>query len=225
MSLYNKLAALRKEKNISQEKLSEIIGVSRQSVAKWESGDSMPEIEKLILISDFFKASIDSLVKDSGPCAFPDASDNKASGYEGLTGFLLRAKKATYAGHGAETASSRLNSHDLTYAENDFLYYDTYLGGERFAGEEAVWIKGIPAWTMNYAGRVLHESFSGEFLKEALGLVVPEHPYRGPLLYSNDGYTYHCGVNGNFDWYDGKEEIFAGQRKVYECVFHGGLLT
>jgi hypothetical protein len=44
-----------------------------------------------------------------------------------LISFLLRAKKATYAGHGAEVVSSRPASHDLFYAENDLTYIDTYL--------------------------------------------------------------------------------------------------
>lgn len=33
------------------------------------------------------------------------------------------------------------------------MYYDTYLGGEKFAGEEALWISGNPYWSMNYVGR------------------------------------------------------------------------
>ena len=48
--------------------------------------------------------------------------------------FLIRAKCATYAGKGAETASSRPSSHDLEYREGDLMYLDTFLGGERFAG-------------------------------------------------------------------------------------------
>ena len=54
--------------------------------------------------------------------------------------FLITAKKNTYAGKGAETTSSRVKSHDLVYSEDNMMYYDTYLGGEKFAGEEALWI-------------------------------------------------------------------------------------
>ena len=90
-----------------------------------------------------------------------------------IVDFLIRAKRATYAGKGAETASSRIKSHDLVYRENDLMYYDTYLGGEKFAGEEALWIADVPYWSMNYVGRVTGSPFSGDFLKEAL-LHVPE---------------------------------------------------
>ena len=82
--------------------------------------------------------------------------------------FLMRAKRATYAGKGAETASSRPSSHDLEYREGDLMYLDTFLGGERFAGEEALWIGDVPYWSMNYVGRVTGTPFSGDFLKEAL---------------------------------------------------------
>ena len=96
--------------------------------------------------------------------------------------FLIRAKQATYAGKGAETASSRPGSHDLVYRDGDWMYYDTYLGGDKFAGEEALWISGVPRWSMNYAGRVTGENFSGDFLKEALlhdatsFILVHNHP-------------------------------------------------
>ena len=61
--------------------------------------------------------------------------------------FLIRAKKSTYAGKGAETESSRPESHDLIYREDDLMYYDTYLGGDKFAGEEALWISEKPYWS------------------------------------------------------------------------------
>ena len=75
--------------------------------------------------------------------------------------FLIRAKQATYAGKGAETAPSRVKSHDLVFRDGEYMYYDTYLGGEKFAGEEALWIQDVPYWSMNYAGRVTGEPFSG----------------------------------------------------------------
>ena len=92
--------------------------------------------------------------------------------------FLIKAKQKTYAGKGAETASSREKSHDLVYRENNFMYYDTYLGVEKFAGEEALWIADNPYWSMNYIGRVTGENFNVDFLKEALLNVPFEKPFR-----------------------------------------------
>ena len=141
-----------------------------------------------------------------------------------IVSFLIRAKKATYAGKGAETASSRTGSHDLVYRENNLMYYDTYLGGDRFAGEEALWISDVPYWSMNYVGRVTGSPFSGDFLKEALLHVPEDQPYRGPKRYENGDYTYSCSVEGDFDWFQGKETISWRGKQIYECYYHGGLI-
>ena len=141
-----------------------------------------------------------------------------------IVAFLIRAKQATYAGKGAETASSRVKSHDLAYREGEYLYYDTYLGGERFAGEEALWIAGVPYWSMNYAGRVTGGHFSGDFLKEALLRVPEEEPYRGPREYADGEYLYRCETEGSFDWFRGMESIDYQGKQIYECCFHGGLI-
>ncbi|MCK9170546.1 MAG: DUF5680 domain-containing protein [Treponema sp.] len=136
--------------------------------------------------------------------------------------FLCTAKRKTYAGRGHEINSSRIKSHDLKYTEGELEYYDSYLGGENFAGEEGLWKKGIPFWSMNYVGRVLDNSFSGDFLKSALLNVAPSLPYRGPEIYRNENKIYSCSVTGNFDWFHGKEVIYHDEKKVYECLFHGG---
>lgn len=141
-----------------------------------------------------------------------------------VTEFLIRAKKATYAGKGGEKESSRPASHDLEYCEGNLLYYDSYLGGEKFAGEEALWKDGNPFWSMNYIGRVIGENFSGDFLKEALLRVPYEMPFRGPEEYADGKYTYKCTVNGNFEWFQGREVIMYDSVEIYECIFHGGTI-
>ena len=141
-----------------------------------------------------------------------------------LVDFLIKAKQATYAGKGAETASSRVKSHDLIYREGEYMYYDTYLGGDKFAGEEALWISEIPYWSMNYVGRVTGDDFSGDFLKEALLRVPEDKPFRGPAEYSNGDYSYLCSIDGDYEWFQGKETISYKGNQIYECYFHGGLI-
>ncbi len=138
--------------------------------------------------------------------------------------FLIRAKKATYAGKGAETTSCRPASHDLEHIEGDLMYLDSFLGGGKFVGEEAVWIKGVPFWSMNYAGQVFGNDFSGDFLKEALLRVPEEKPFRGPDFYTDGKYTYICEVNGDFEWFQGYEAIYLGGEKIYDCYFHGSII-
>lgn len=224
MKINEKIARLRKDRALSQEALAEAVGVSRQSVAKWESGESLPEIEKLVALSFFFATSVDSLVKDDESCAYSRQAGSVSAADRDIA-FLLRAKRACYAGHGAETTASRLASHDLEYREGSLFYYDTYLGGEKFAGEEAIWRDGVPFWSMNYVGRVLDGRFSGDFLKDALALVPEDMPFRGPRVFQKGEYAYHCMVQGSFAWFEGREEICAGADRVYECLFHGGTLA
>ncbi len=221
MKLYEKLQMLRKDRKLSQEELADAMGISRQAVAKWEFGQSYPDIDNLIRLSELYKVSIDRLVKEDDDCS-QDVIHKEQEKGEDFIPFLLRAKRLTYAGKSYQTTSSRLASHDYEYAEGELRYHDTYLGGERFAGEEAVWHKELPIYSMNYVGRVLHESFSGDFLKEALLLVPEEFPYRGPLCFQNGDFSYHCHVSGDFHWFQGYEEIFCRGNKVYECYFHGG---
>lgn len=65
----DKLQMLRKNHYLSQEQLADKLGVSRQSVSKWESGQGYPEIEKLLALSDYFKVSLDYLLKDEEECS------------------------------------------------------------------------------------------------------------------------------------------------------------
>jgi hypothetical protein len=137
--------------------------------------------------------------------------------------FLIKAKRVTYAGKGAEAAPSRPGSHDLHYAEGDLLYIDSFLGGAKFGGEEALWRDNTPFWTMNYYGIVTDkELFSGDFLKEALLRVPEDKPFRGPSEFVNNDYKYTCEINGDFNYFNGKEEIFYHGEMIYECLFHGG---
>ena len=64
MTFAEKLMTLRKARGLSQSELGAEIGVSRQTVSKWELGQSYPDFERLVLLSDYFECSLDALVKD-----------------------------------------------------------------------------------------------------------------------------------------------------------------
>ena len=63
MEFNNRLYELRKQKGFSQEELANRLNVSRQTISKWEIGESTPDMEKLVAISDLFNVSLDELVK------------------------------------------------------------------------------------------------------------------------------------------------------------------
>ena len=65
MNLKDNLKRLRKEHNLSQEDLAEKLGVSRQSVSKWESGQAYPEMDKVLQICQLFNLNIDELLNQN----------------------------------------------------------------------------------------------------------------------------------------------------------------
>ena len=67
MTFQERLITLRKQQGLSQEQLGYELGVTRQTVSKWELGVTTPEMDKLIQLSDFFHISIDELVGHTSP--------------------------------------------------------------------------------------------------------------------------------------------------------------
>lgn len=64
MILADKIILHRKKMNLTQEELASELNVSRQSVSKWEGAQSIPEMDKILLLSDLFNVSIDYLLRD-----------------------------------------------------------------------------------------------------------------------------------------------------------------
>ena len=69
MNMADRIQYLRKSKGISQEELADKVGVSRQAVSKWESEQSTPDLEKIIIMSDFFGVTTDYILKGIEPVA------------------------------------------------------------------------------------------------------------------------------------------------------------
>ncbi len=73
MTLSGKIYLLRTRRELSQEDLAAALGVSRQSVSKWETGQSVPDLDKIIRMADLFGVSVDELVREGDPPAPPQA--------------------------------------------------------------------------------------------------------------------------------------------------------
>ena len=97
MNFAEKLQILRKEKGMSQENLAETIGVSRQAVSKWESGQSYPEMDKLIALSELFNVSMDNLVKDGNQVANENkAQDSNFSNIKSRMHYEYKSKRTLF---------------------------------------------------------------------------------------------------------------------------------
>lgn len=77
MEFNNRLYEFRKQKGLSQEELASRVNVSRQTVSKWEIGESAPDMEKLVALSELFDISLDELVL--GKKTVTDENEEKGS--------------------------------------------------------------------------------------------------------------------------------------------------
>ena len=146
-----------------------------------------------------------------------------------LEKFLIEAKKQTYANDKIEkVVSSRLNSRDYEYKNNNMIYHDTYFGGIKFIGEEVVYIDNEIYWAMNYYGVTLDESLGEEAMDKALRpalMKVGEDdilPLRGPKEFINGEYKYTFEVKGDLANFEGEETIIKVDEKIYCLKCHGG---
>ncbi|MCC0647338.1 helix-turn-helix domain-containing protein [Clostridioides sp. ZZV15-6598] len=72
LNLGENLKRLRKERNLSQEQLAEMLNVSRQAISKWESNKTYPDIENLILLRNLFNVTLDDLIVNENKAEVED---------------------------------------------------------------------------------------------------------------------------------------------------------
>ena len=99
MNIADRIQYLRKQKGLSQEELADKIGVSRQAVSKWESEQSTPDLDKIIVMSDLFEVTTDYILKGIEPVSTTSKKTVKAL----YLGFVLVF--ATIAGIWSFTAN------------------------------------------------------------------------------------------------------------------------
>ena len=177
MKLQETLKALRVAHGYAQEQLAEKLDISRQAIAKWESGAALPELDRLIQLAALYQTTLDALVCGQQPCAPQQPPTAPPPDTAALIAFLLRAGKRTYAGGGRESGTpSRPGAHDLHYEEGDYRYIDSYLGGARFVGEEALYRKGV----CKYEDCVSKAQMAEEFAQQAKAFNLEEGPGQRP---------------------------------------------
>lgn len=107
MTIGEKIAHLRISNKISQEQLAERLGVSRQSVSKWEMDQAMPHIDKVLLLCDIFSLSADELLHDEisvdrsphGAATVPPRDASAKNKYFGTDGFRGEANVTLTSAH------------------------------------------------------------------------------------------------------------------------------
>lgn len=90
MEIGNKIMELRKKNNFSQEDLAEKVGVTRQTISKWELGETAPDLKQAKVLSQVFKVSLDELVDND----IKNIIIEKTTNTEKLTGMIINILKA-----------------------------------------------------------------------------------------------------------------------------------
>lgn len=126
MTFAEKLKTIRKQAGMSQERLAEKLGVSRQAVTKWETDTGIPDIENMMAISALFDISVDELLSNEKGAKKP--ADYL---YESITEYDIDepkrydmkfggAKQFTLSGYEGEKIRVRLVSNTIPTLQNDF---------------------------------------------------------------------------------------------------------
>jgi hypothetical protein len=148
---------------------------------------------------------------------------------EHLNTFIVKAKAATYVGSGAKSLSYRPGSHDLQFHADPFAYIDSYFGGTDFLGQEVVYYESEPVWVMNYYGRILKPdqitgAETGQVIKESLTKMYQAGRFLGGFQHATPLGDYTDTNDGDLTAFTGAEWITRHGVKVYELVYHGGLV-
>lgn len=91
MAIGNKILKLRKQNNLSQERLAEKMGVARQTISKWELGETSPDLEQSKQLSQIFNVSLDALTNND----IKNVIISKVSNTEKLTKIIINILKIT----------------------------------------------------------------------------------------------------------------------------------
>ena len=146
-----------------------------------------------------------------------------------LNTFIVRAKASTYVGGGAKSLSYRPGAYDLQFHEGAFSYLESYFGGADVLGQEVVYFEGKPVWAMNYYGRILKPSLitageAGQIIQQSLSRMYNEGRFLGGFEHSTRNGRYVDSSEGDVTSFVGREWIMRENVKVYELVYHGGLV-
>lgn len=154
-----------------------------------------------------------------------------------LLDFIAKAHRHTYAApkevrkqHKCEVPILRGHK-DYEFREGDLLYHDSYAGSSWAPGREVVFFQENPIWCMSYQGQPnpkFDDTFFQEqafpFLKKALVNFDDNEPFRGPKEFFEDDFKYTFEMEGDYDYFRGKERIHYRREIVFFQDIMGSLI-
>lgn len=152
---------------------------------------------------------------------------------EELNKFLYDANANGYASSNNKfLPPQRPGFSEIEYQKGDWLFHDSYTGHYFAPGQEVVYYKNKPVWTMAYSGGMSKQYQDDElftkntivFLKKALLKMDPRLPFRGPKEFQYADWKYLSKVKGNTEDFIGNEKIYYQNELVFEQNFIGGII-
>jgi hypothetical protein len=155
---------------------------------------------------------------------------------ESLLEFIAKAHKNTYAAPKEiklqyKCQTPILEGHkDYDFVDGDWRYHDSYAGSQWAPGREVVFYQNKPVWCMSYQGQtaqnlseyLVEKTF--EFLKNALRNMDENMPFRGPVLFAQNGFEYVFRFKGDYQYFTGRESIKHKGKELFFQDVMGGLV-
>ena len=150
-----------------------------------------------------------------------------------LPAFLVAAKRTAHAAQsdGATVAPALAGSRQFEYRAERLVYRDIRFGMARFAGQETVTIDDRAIWSMVYCGGIAPSvtddamiAIIHSCLRQALYIVEPERPFRGPRAFGRGAFRYADDSEGDIASFRGTERITRDSALVYRLEYCGGLI-
>ena len=179
MSFSENLKQIRKEHNLSQEELAELLDVSRQAVSKWEQGQGYPEVEKLLLLSSKLNVSLDALMSVETNCAAAAKSENGAglivinsphenviaSCYKVAASAEMRGGRGAprFALYGVDRGGSNFWGEPTTFLG---WYANEELISKEIAEIHKAIVQGVPTYTLQYSAKTRRSWASVKIVEE-----------------------------------------------------------
>lgn len=143
-----------------------------------------------------------------------------------LKNFIAEARKNTYAGGIKPVENPPLaGSYQLEYRKGDYFYRDIYFAGkENFIGQEVVYLKDTPIWSMVYCGSA-EPPEATDFLKKSLSVLGEKCRFNEECKFEEVDFKYKNEGEGTLERFHGKESISIKGERVYKLRYQGGLIS
>ncbi|RAL26452.1 DUF5680 domain-containing protein [Thermoflavimicrobium daqui] len=147
--------------------------------------------------------------------------------------FLNEAQKSSFTSKPTNQAYSPPNSKQYEYDQDPFRYWSIYFGSLYFSGQDIVFLKNDPIWTMNYYGGITSDITDikeitkiYQVLNEAIFLENQTQSLRGPAQMTKGSYLYSNQFNGSIALFTGAENIkcMCTGIEVFSLTYQGGFL-